>query len=264
MLLPVMVNVNYYTRICRDIPYTGPANVETSLPVSEIQKIAGKVIEYLNDQEQMIKRTNSERCVAMLLRAKWFLKTGSPMLAPEQSVSLTREEWDEINELCDRYHSYHDPDKHEPFVPAYFLKGVYEWIYGSGANAKEWFEKAKNNDDFHGRNGDYQAKSLTRLVLCVEGTKIPRTFRFGVQQKQDSKKYTAKILQETTTTRGSQDFVATRYGLYCPDPVVKYLFDGSLPREQEQHAMKEGSVCFNLIGAQVGVVSSSGGHVDEQ
>lgn len=179
------------------------------------------------------------------------------MLAEKQQVALTRDEWEEINRLCNQYHSYHDANVHEAFIPAYFLKGVYEWIYGIPSVALDWFSQAKDNI-----RSDFQARTVERFVLCAEGTRIPRTFILSVSQR-ENRKYTASIVRETTQVSVPADNVASRYGMGVSDPVLKHLFDGNMPKEQQQQARKEGVIRFNLIGAQIGI-PTAGGHDDDQ
>lgn len=237
-----------YMVICRDIPYS---RLELSKElVRRAQKDAEKVIRFLEDNDEMVQRAQSERCIAMLLRAKWFLKTGNPMLAEKQCVALTRGEWDEISRLCDRYHTYHKGT--ELFIPAYFLKGVYEWVYGSAVEAREWFKQGKS----YARN-DNSARSIERLVLCKEGTAIPRTFVITIQRNEFGN-YTAQIVRETTPNPVALDEVAIRYGMGASDNVVKYLFDGTMPKEQRQQAKRDGVIRFNLIGAQIGIPQAGG------
>lgn len=251
---------DHYIGVCRDIPYI---KIEMSKELSErlteqTRRDAQRVVDFLSEKDELVRRTQSERCMAMLMRAKWFLKTGTPMLEEKQCVPLSREEWQEINELCNRYHYYHQYHKDtEPFIPAYFLKGVYEWIYGDVKQAIDWFNGAKGY-----AWSDKSARSVERLILCKEETSTPRTFVVSVQQG-ENKKYTARIIRETTPPPAASDMVATRYGLGVAPPVVKYLFDGTMPKEQRQQAKKDGIIRFNLIGAQVGS-PQSGGMNDDQ
>ncbi len=250
-----LINGDYYSLVCRDIPYSQFDASEKLY--SEIVSIAGRVEAFLKEHDETIRKTRSERCVAMLLRAKWLQKMRCPMLAEKQHVPMTRSEWEEVNELCNRYHSYRDSSPYEAFIPAYFLKGVYEWIYGNPANARDWFTQAK--DCFR---GDPQARTVERLVLCIEGTSVPRTFQISVQQR-ENRKYTASIIRETTQSYSGTDGVSTRYGMGVSDTVLKYLFEGTMPRDQRQQAKKEGVIRFNLIGAQIGM-PGGGGHNNGQ
>lgn len=246
--------MDYYSLIVgRDIPYN--REIPEAL-MTRARVISQQVIQFLNDNEEAIRKTRSERCVAMLLRANWFAKTGMPMLAEKQRVALTRGEWNAVNALCDRYHAYRDAASYEACIPAYFLKGVYAWIYGNPKEAGEWFAEAKSN-----MRGD-QGRTVERLVLCAEGTEMPRTFVLNVQRN-DFGKYTASIARETTKGVPAVDGVASRYGMGVSDAVLKYLFDGTRPKEQRQQSRKEGVIRFNLIGAQVGI-PMIGGYEDEQ
>lgn len=256
----VPIYLDHYSLIVgRDVPYT--QDIPDAL-YDHARMIASRVIDFLTENADVISKTRSERCVAMLLRAKWFCKTGKPMFAEKQHVAWTRSEWDEIYDLCRRYQAYHEQamdaeNFQEPFIPAYFLSGVYEWVYGDPKKASEWFKKACANT-----RGDNQMKSVERLVLCAEGTETPRTFQLSVQRN-DNRKYTAKILRETTKIPSGNDAVLNRYGMVVPDTLMKYLFDGMMPKEQQQQAKKEGSIRFNLIGARIGN-PTLGGYDDER
>lgn len=98
---------------------------------------------------------------------------------------------------------------------------------------------------------------IDRLVLCKEGTTIPRTFVVAVQRNEFGN-YTAQIVKETTPNPVASGVVITRYGLGASDNVVKYSFDGTMPKEQRQQAKKDGVVRFNLIGAQIGLPQAGG------
>lgn len=241
---------DHYMVICHDIPYA-----EIKVPQVLLERTAQdakNVVEFLETHEDIIKNTKSERCIAMMLRAKWFLITGNPMLEEKQQAALSRAQWDELNALCDRYHSYHDVKLYEPCIPAYFFKGVYEWVYGDISRAKKWFERAK-----YSARGDVQVRTVERLALCVEESTTPRTFMLLVKRG-ERRKYTASIIRETTEKRNGKDMVVTRYGMVVSDNVAKYLFDGTMPREQCQQAKKDGVIRFNLIGAQIGIPQHGG------
>lgn len=251
-------NLNFFAKdrymmICRDFLYK-----KTEIPevlISQAQKDAQEVISFFEreDSAKKIQETQSARCIAMLLRAKWILQTGKPILAEKQSVALRREDLYKFYELCQQYITYCASGiyQHEQFIPAYFLSGVYNWIYGDIKKAKEFFGIAKDYCD-------EQTRSVERLTLCVEGTCIPRTFIVSVQQ-QESKKYTAKILKETTQMQlQEKDLVLERYGMIVPDTVLRILFNGKLPTEKQERAQQEAIIRFNLIGAIIGPVSGGG------
>ena len=58
------------------------------------------------------------------------------------------------------------------------------------------------------------------------------------------------------------DNVLSRYGMGVSDPVLKHLFDGTMPKEAQQQARKDGVIRFNLIGAQIGM-PAAGGYSDD-
>lgn len=240
-----------YMVVCRDIPYNRVEIPEELL--EQARKDAAVVVEFLESREEDIRRTFSERCVVMLMRAKWLCKTGNTMLAEKQRVPFSRAEWDAFNALCNQYHSYHEnrvSDLQENFIPAYFLKGIYEWVYGDAKQSLDWFSKAKS------AVRENLGRTVDRLVLCSEKTQTPRTFKVMVKKK-ENRNYAAEIKKETTPIP-SFDMVATRYNIGVSDVAAKYLFDGTLPKEHLQLAKREGVVRFNLIGPQIGIPQSGG------
>lgn len=242
---------NRYAAISHDFPY-----VQSELSAEfwrQVRDDAGQVVAFFEREEShdKIKRSRSSRCVAMLIRAKWALKIGSPILAAKQCIPLTREEWDEIYYLCQQYITYHTSEERnrETFIPAYFLSGVYQWVYGDVREAKEFFKEAKERCD-------NQSRSVDRLILCAEGTDKPREFSVRIQKNET--RYTAEILEERESGHAGKDRVLGRYGIGVTETVLRMLFEGTLPREQQQKAPNPAEIRFNLIGAQLGPAQSRG------
>ncbi len=248
-----LITKNRYFYLCNDIPYS---RIQLTDPLKvQMRADAERAITFLTENDEIIKKTQSGRCIAMLMRAKWFIKTGNPILSSGQRVAFSRNDWMDISRLCDRYHSYCPEGD---FIPAYFLKGVYEWIYGEGKNAVACFRSAKELV-----GGESSAKQIERLVLCKENTTIPRTFIVDVELE-DYRRATARINKETTPMAAvADDNVSKRYRIGISDRVLEFLFNGVRPREQHILAEKEAEIRFNLIGAQVGM-ASGGGTTNEQ
>lgn len=243
---------NRYAAISHDFLYT---RSELSREFwTQVQEDAGQVVAFFEREENRakIQRSRSSRCIAMLIRAKWVLKTGLPVLATKQRPPMTRAEWDEIYDLCQQYITYYTSGDQnwETFIPAYFLSGIYQWVYGDVREAKEFFKEAKDRCDNHDR-------SIDRLILCAEGTDNPREFSVRIQRN-ESKKYTAEILGEQRPAQTVEDRVLGRYGIGVTETVLRMLFDGALPREQQQKAPHPAEIRFNLIGAQLGPAQSGG------
>ena len=240
-----------YMLLCADFPTT--AYTPTPQLLEQARKDAEAVVALLEAQADLIRKTQSERCVMMLLRAKWFLRTGNVLLAEKQRVALTRAEWSSLIALCDQYLAYHETQQRESFIPAYFFKGIYEWIYGNARAAVDYFNDAKSLV-----RTDRRLTSINRFVLCKEGTATPRSFQVTVQRSMEGK-FTAQIRTELGDAAST---AVGRYGMGVSDRVLRYLFDGNVPHESQRQAMKEAIVQFNLIGAQMDV--PFGGAGDEQ
>lgn len=216
-----------------------------------IQADAQKVIEFLEASEQMntIRHTKSERCVMMLLRAKWFCLGQAPMLAEKQRIAFTEKEWAELVALCRLFISFHDQMGTEVFAPAYFLCGVENWVNGNFSEAAEMFRTARAD-----AYGDYL--TMERLVLCAWETTNPRLFQVKLVQK-ESGKYSATILSEEGS--GTDDQVTTRRNIGVPDSVLRYVFLGSnAMRGTTFIPSKPCSIHFNLSGPQLGIPSKGG------
>lgn len=248
-----------YMVLCKDFPYSG----EIPEPLwKQTKRDAERVYDFLAQNMEIIRSTNSMRCMAMFIRAKWFLRAGAPMLAEKQQVALSRTEWRGFAELCNLYMSlrYSSPEEQDVFVPAYFLLGVYEWIYGDPRKAGDWFNDAK--DRVRASN---QQISVDRLVLCAEAgegdtaaTPVPRMFIVSIQRKESGKYAVAQILREETPASSAQPDLFSRRGMGVSDVVVKYLFEGQIPKETTQTAKKASVIRFNLIGAQMGIPQVGG------
>lgn len=236
---------DYYTILHGDIPHQFVIPERT---LANARSTAKEVEIYLTKHIDEIRRTRSARCVEMLLRAKWFAKTGNLMLTEKQTVSLSRAEWDEIKMLCDSYIIYKrssDDGQDDTFAPAHFLRGVYEWIYGNIGNCKNFFNKAKECV-----KGSSKIINTDALVLCAEGSSTPRVF--GVQvERQEGNKYRARVIREFPGPTDLEPKMRDRYNLHVSDTVVKYLFDG-MPKAHIQTSSKRCVIRFNLMGAQIG------------
>lgn len=242
---------DYYTILHSDVPHQYPIPART---IADVRAVAKEVENYLLEHMDAIEKNRSARCVEMLLRAKWFAKTGNVILTEKQAVSLTRAEWDDIKMLCEKYIMYVRGSKDgrdDTFAPAHFLRGVYEWLYGNIANCKGYFNKAKECV-----KGNNKIINTDTLILCAEGTSTPRIF--GVQvERQEGRKYRAKVIREFSGVTDLEPKMRERYNLHVSDAVVKYLFDG-MPKAQVQVSNKRCVIRFNLIGAQIGIPQNGG------
>lgn len=238
-----MIRADRYLYLLRDIPFT--AEVLPPDLIAQVKADARNVIEFLESRQTEMSRMKSSRCTAMLLRARWVLKTGNPMLTEKQRVALTREDWDHIYRDCCQYDSLAKGDPQDAFAPAYFLIGVYQWIYGDSQKSKEYFEKAKRYTE-----PGSKARNVDRLILCAEGTTRPREFHVNVRRS-SGKNCTASFLEELKPLQNNSDKVLCRYGMPVLNDAMEYLFHRELQREEQCSSLKPVIVGFNLIGAQI-------------
>lgn len=238
-----MLRADRYLYLLRDIPFLREALPDDLM--TQMQDDARKVIALLERSQTEISKTRSARCVAMLLRARWFLKTGNPMLAEKQRVSLSRAEWDQLYRECSQYASLAEGDPQDTFAPAYFLMGIYQWIYGDAQKSREDFDKAKRCTA-----PDSNARIIDRFILCSEETAIPRSFLVNVRRN-IGRNYTASFREEIRPMQKSTDKVLTRFGMPVLGSAMEYLFHGMPFLEEQRPSSEPAIIGFNLIGAQI-------------
>lgn len=235
--------------VCDD---TGELDIPPDLK-EQVREDARRVRELLESKLDEIQRFQSKRCIAMLLRACWYDITGKTLLAEKQRPNLTQQQWNDVVELCKKYASYPEDDGQEMFAPAYFLLGVYEWTNGDFRTSQDWFQQARNN-----ASGSYL--NMERMILCLprsdgtdsNGEGFPRTFQTHLKKDEESGRFRADIVRETTY-QPLQDRVVGRTNLAVPNNMWQYFFGEERPRESRFNAPKDCTIRFNLHGAQIGI-----------
>lgn len=239
-----------YLLLCNhDLPHMELESLSNSVTDAALAD-AENVLTYLQSQDKQIKAARSERCVMMMIRARWLQLSRNPMLAQKQRIPFTKEQWSELIGWCRTFVSFHEMMGRETFPPAYFLLGIHEWLYGDPAKAKECFRIARSDS-----YGDYV--TIERLVLCRWGTCQERTFKVRLKNIGNGR-YTATIVQETTPDADSQDRAVGRYNVGVPKNLKEHLLEGAPPRVQEFNPKMECTIRFNLSGPQLGVPLEGG------
>ena len=179
----------------------------------------------------------------------FFVHAGSSKLEiqcwQKSSGSLSRAEWDQLYQECGQYASLAEGDPQDTFAPAYFLMGIYQWIYGDAQKSREDFDKAKRCTA-----PDSNARIIDRFILCSEETTIPRLFLVNVRRN-IGRNYTASFREEIRPMQKSTDKVLTRFGMPVLGSAMEYLFHGMPFLEEQRPSSEPAIIGFNLIGAQI-------------
>ncbi len=191
---------------------------------AEAIKAAKKAVEVLDENMALIQRSQSSRCLHMLIRAKWLLYTGYMPMEEKQQPALTKSQWDEIYKLCcdyTRYCAHHDLPVHD--MESLF-QAVYLWSFTSDiARARAIFSQLRQQ---MGNNW-----FVERIGLCVPGQKKCRTFYVDVERI-SSGNYNAKISQEITRRENETMDLRGRFGIHISDRMMHYLFEGQDPHSR--------------------------------
>ena len=240
-----MLKRDRYLLLCNhDIPYMELGDL-TEIITNTALKDAQKVITYLQSKISQIKAAHSERCLMMLIRAQWLQLSHNSMLAQKQRIPFTKSEWNELINLCRTFVSFHEIMNQESFPPAYFLLGINEWIYGDPAKAKEFFRTAQS--DIY---GDYA--TIERMILCKWGSREERTFKVRIKRN-DNGRWTATVIQETTSDADNQDWIIGRYNVAVPKNLREYILRDAPLYVKEFNPRTEFTIRFNLSGPQLGL-----------
>ena len=201
---------------------------------------AYKAIAVLEEKPELTNK--SRRCLFMLLRCKWLVWTNHLLLEEKQKSALTREQWEEINELCMHHNVSDSTPEYRPAV--LLLQGIYNWIYGNPSEARSIFSRLR-------KLGDY-SWFIERIGLCCPGNNKLRQFSVDIQPK-ESGKYTATLKKELPTTFNiSNPSVSGRYGIHVSDRMLAYLFDDG-HAHTVYNLQKPVVVWFNYNGPTLGM-----------
>lgn len=206
---------------------------------------AERAIAILSDNMDLIYRSRSSRCLYMLIRAKWLLYTGNILLEEHQQPVLTREQWSELDELCNRYILFCAGTQMSIQPAGLLIRSVYLWSFTNNiGESRSLFSRL--------RQVMGNVWLIERIGLCVAGSAKLRQFNVDVRRSANGR-YEATICKEITTgsTPGSVSLVG-RFGIHISDWMLSYLFDGQEPRER-YGIQKPVVLWFNASGPSLGV-----------
>jgi len=192
---------------------------------AEASKAAEKAVKILEGNMELIQRSQSSRCLHMLIRAKWLLYTGRMPLEEKQQPALTKNQWKEIYQLCSDYTRYCALNDLPTQNLESLFQAVYLWSFTSDVGqARTIFSQLRQQ---MGSNW-----FVERIGLCVPGQNKLRTFYVDVERI-SSGNYNAKISQEITSEKTSAMIdLRGRFGIHISDYMFSYLFDGQPPHNR--------------------------------
>lgn len=231
------------------LPDMADKHVELRPHLSELKakvSIAAKrAIDILTDGMDLISRSRSDRCLYMLIRSKWLLYTGNMLLEEKQKPALTREQWTELNELCNQYILYCASKQIPAQSAPLLIQAVYLWSFTRNiGESKELFSRLRQDMD--------NVWFIELIGLCDEGTTNLRKFNVDIRRNANGR-YEATICAEITPgSSPNSRLLVGRYGIHVSDWMLSYLFDGQEPRER-YGIQKPVALWFSANGPSLGL-----------
>ena len=198
---------------------------ETSGVSYEIAEAAERVHEFFKKPRYITILTSNRQksdielsCLEMLIRATWIKITGNMPYTRDQRVRLTKDNWNEIHNYCDKY-CCNGIDRAK-YGFAYFLEGIYRWLFtpnmpnkldNNMTPSENYFSKIKEYC--------YRPKELPRtdsmFVLCNPETLHPIVFESNVNPK-GSYRYEASIINAVdVNVITDMPYITSRNKIYC-------------------------------------------------
>ena len=213
----------------------------------ELVEAANKTVAVLEPSLDLLRRSHSRRCLAMLLRAKWILFThGHLPMEEKQCPALSKDNWKDIHSLCEDYILFCQNDRTPPRPFAFLLEGVWQWQFGDSNKAKEAFrlcEQLRVPGWFYERIG-----------LCVLETTSLRRFYVDITQNINGK-FRAVLRTEINkdgTEISAFPNVLGMKRIAVSSTVLDYLFSPGLPTSKN-NITRPVVVWFNAGGACLGI-----------
>ena len=222
---------------------------------------AKEAIAVLEQKRRLIEKSNSTRCLQMLIRAKWLSYTGYLPMTNKQTPALTTEQWSEIAELCEDYIHYADRKAEQLDMSIVMLRMIYIWCF---TRNKDEFDQLRDRQGLLRGNEWY----FEKICICNPGTSEPKQFIINLIKNRSSNKneYIATIAESVDATKrgGKRDAIesnivgSTKKPLHVPARVKEILLNGR--KGQDVFKVDQPVVIwFNAKGPQIGLSGTKGG-----
>ena len=215
----------------------------------ELVIAAQEAIAILEPSLNLLLASRSSRCLAMLLRAKWIVRTeGHLPMEEKQRPALSETDWEEIHNLCESYILFCENENSCPRPFAFLLEGIWQWQYGDFSKSKSFFHQCED------QMRDRGFVLYERIGLCAPGTASLRLFY--VDTYENLNKNLRAVLHTEIAKDGSQisgnPSVVRKKGVMISQTVLDYLYDHSRPIPKN-NITKPVVVWFNTGGACLGI-----------
>ncbi len=224
---------------------------------------AKEVITVLEEKRRLINKSNSTRCLQMLIRAKWLFYTGHLPMTNKQTPVLTVEQWSEIAELCEECIQYADRKNEQLDMSIVMLRMIYIWCF---TRNKDEFEQLRERQGLLRGNEWY----FEKVCICNPGTAEPKQFIINLEKNHNSNKneYIATIAESIDANKrgGKRDEIesvivgSNKKVLHVPVRVKEILLNGR--KGQDLFKVDQPVVVwFNAKGPQIGLPGTKGGRL---
>lgn len=217
------------------------------------------VIDVLEEKKRLIDKSNSTRCLRMLIRAKWLYYTGCLPMTNKQTPALTDEQWSEIADLCEKYIQYADRNSEQLDEAIVMLRMVYSWCFTRNMDE---FRQLRDRQGMLSKNEWY----FEKLCICNQGSTEPKQFLINLIKNKDKNEYRATIVESIDAKKrgGRLDAVESnivgnnKKTVHVPARIREMLLNG---REGQDVYWVDQPVIiwFNTKGPQIGRILTKGG-----
>ena len=222
---------------------------------------AKDAISVLEEKRRLIDKSNSTRCLQMLIRAKWLAYTGYLPMTNKQTPALTDEQWSEIAGLCEEYIQYADRKNEQLDMSIVMLRMIYIWCF---TRNKDEFDQLRDRQGLLRGNEWY----FEKICICNPGTTEPKQFIINLVKNRNSSKneYVATIAESVDAKKRGGKFDAiesiivgsAKKPLHVSARVKEILLNGR--KGQDVFKVDQPVVVwFNAKGPQVGLPGAKGG-----
>ena len=228
----------------------------------EYAKLAAReAIKVLEDKKRLIDKSNSTRCLQMLIKAKWLCYSGYLPMSNKQYPALTEEQWSEIADLSEKYIQYADRRSEQLDMSIVMLRMVYIWCF---TRNKDEFDQLRERQGMLRGNEWY----FEKICICNPGTNIPKQFTINLIRNRYSAKneYLATIAEsiDAKNRGGRMDTIETtivgssKKPVHVPARIKEILLNGR--KGQDIFKVEQPLVIwFNAKGPQIGLPGIKGG-----
>lgn len=197
-------------------------------------------------------KCKSARCLYIYLKCKWFYMTeGNFLLQPKQTPALTREQWDEIYDICDKYLKCADEENSEYTQPAaLLLYAFYNWRFKKSVDfTKDIKEKLDKCANALGSEATF-----VRLGVSNEKGEL---CKFKVKIEGDQGKWYA-FIDKNYPRCDNNTLADNRKWIYVSDETLQKICNSRVFRRMLEDKTPPVNIWFNGKNPQISICESKG------